>query len=77
MSQPPTKEGLLELLKRKKFEKEAEDLKDGRTSFDEWMDYPQELLERLYKLDGWVKTKIYSGVDGIRTTDHFVHRCFQ
>ncbi|KAI3656287.1 hypothetical protein MP638_004689, partial [Amoeboaphelidium occidentale] len=53
MSQPPTKEGLIALLKRKKFEKEAEDLKDGRTSFDEWMDYPQELLERLYKLDGY------------------------
>jgi hypothetical protein len=33
--QPPTKEGLLELLKRKVVRKEAADLKNGKTTFDE------------------------------------------
>jgi hypothetical protein len=42
MSQPPTKEGLLERLKRKGLEKLAADLKNGRTSFDEWMKFTKE-----------------------------------
>jgi hypothetical protein len=42
MSQPPTEEGLLERLERKGLEKEADDLKNGRTSFDEWMKFTKE-----------------------------------
>jgi hypothetical protein len=48
MSQPPTEEGLLERFKRKKLEKEAEALKNGRTSFDEWMKFTKEELERYH-----------------------------
>jgi predicted Ser/Thr protein kinase len=52
MSQPPTVEGLIALLERKKLEKEAEALKNGRTSFDEWMKFTKEELKRYHQLNG-------------------------
>ncbi|KAI3655212.1 hypothetical protein MP638_002013, partial [Amoeboaphelidium occidentale] len=42
MSQSPAKEGLLELFKRKKLEKEVADLTDDIMSFDEWMKFTKE-----------------------------------
>jgi hypothetical protein len=42
MSQPPTLAGLLGLLKYTGLQKEADDLKNGRTSFDEWMKFTKE-----------------------------------
>jgi hypothetical protein len=48
MSQPSTEEGLLGLLKYTGLQKEADDLKNGRTSFDEWMKFTKEELERYH-----------------------------
>ncbi|KAI3656828.1 hypothetical protein MP638_004037 [Amoeboaphelidium occidentale] len=42
MSEAPTKEGLLELLKRKRLRKETSDFKNGVTAFDEWMKFTKE-----------------------------------
>ncbi|KAI3655821.1 hypothetical protein MP638_002835, partial [Amoeboaphelidium occidentale] len=52
MSQSPTKEGLLELFKRKRLEKEVADLTDDIMSFDEWMKFTKEELERHRGLNG-------------------------
>ncbi|KAI3656401.1 hypothetical protein MP638_004012, partial [Amoeboaphelidium occidentale] len=52
MSQSPTKEGLLELFKRKRLEKEVADLTDDIMYFDEWMKFTKEELERHWGLNG-------------------------
>jgi hypothetical protein len=59
MSEVPTKEGLLELLKRKVVRKEAIDLKNGKTTFDEMVKRTKSQWKEIAGMENGIDIFIY------------------